>query len=73
MLNEPVIQHTIRLCRQHRGQLPDASTAARAHGLTLVTRNVVDFQVIAGLVVINPYDAAQFTGFSKFSRALSLN
>ena len=40
-------------------KLPAAIIAATALacGLTLLTRNVMDFQVIAGLVVVNPHEA----------------
>lgn len=60
-LGEPVIQQTIRLRQQRRIKLPDAIIAATAltHGLPLITRNVADFQGIAGLTVINPHDLAQ--------------
>ena len=59
-LDEPTIQHTIRLRQQHRVKLPDAIIAATAlaHGLTLITRNVSDFRALAGLVVLNLHDAA---------------
>ncbi|HEX8505361.1 MAG TPA: type II toxin-antitoxin system VapC family toxin [Hymenobacter sp.] len=58
-LDEPTIQQTIRLRQQHRVKLPDAIIAATAlaHGLSLVTRNVSDFQALAGLAVINPHEA----------------
>ena len=49
-LDEPVIQYTIRLRQQHRIKLPDALIAATAlaHGTPLLTRNVSDFQALAG-------------------------
>jgi len=58
-LDEAVIQQTIHLRQQHRIKLPDAIIAATAlaHSLPLLTRNVVDFQALAGLVVINPHEA----------------
>ncbi len=61
LLDEPVIQQTIRLRQQHRIKLPDAIIAATAlaHGLTLVTRNTADFRALAGLLVVNPHEAAQ--------------
>lgn len=57
-LDEPVIQQTISLRQQQRIKLPDAIIAATAlvHELLLVTRNVKDFQAIAGLTVVNPHD-----------------
>ena len=59
-LNEAIIQHTIRLRQQHRVKLPDAIIAATAlaHGLALVTRNDRDFRALAGLVVLDPHEAA---------------
>lgn len=58
-LDEPVTEHTIRLRQQHRVKLPDAIIAATAlaHGLTLITRNVSDFQALTGLAVLNPHEA----------------
>jgi predicted nucleic acid-binding protein len=60
-LDEPVILQTIQLRQQRRIKLPDAIIAATAlvHGLPLVTRNVNDFQAVAGMVVINLHDPAQ--------------
>ena len=60
-LDELVTQRTIRLRQQHRVKLPDAIIAATAlaHGLPLLTRNVSDFQALAGLAFINPHDVAQ--------------
>jgi predicted nucleic acid-binding protein len=59
-LDEPTTQHTIRLRQQHRIKLPDAIIAATvlAHGLPLLTRNVSDFQSLAGLAVLNLHEAA---------------
>ena len=58
-LDEPTIQHTIRLRQQHRIKLPDALIAATAlaHSLPLLTRNTSDFQALSGLVVFNPHEA----------------
>ena len=57
-LDADVVRQTILLRQQHRTKLPDAIVAATAlvHGLVLVSRNITDFQRIAGLVVINPHD-----------------
>jgi hypothetical protein len=62
-LDEPVTRQTIRLRQQHRVKLPDAIIAATAlaHGLTLLTRNVSDFQALASLAVINLHDTAQLS------------
>ena len=59
-LDERTIQQTIRLRQQHRVKLPDAIIAATAlaHGIPLLTRNVSDFQALAGLVVLNLHEAA---------------
>lgn len=58
-LDEAVTQQTILLRQQHRVKLPDAIIAAtvRAHGLAFLTRNVSDFQVLAGVVVLNLHEA----------------
>ncbi len=60
-LDEPVIQQTILLRQRHRIKLPDAVIAATAlvHGLPLLTRNAVDFQKVAGLLVLDPHEPAQ--------------
>lgn len=60
-LAEAVVQYTIRLRQQHRIKLPDAIITATTlgHGLPLLTRNVADFQMISGLVVINLHDHLQ--------------
>ena len=60
-VSDAVIQHATRL-RQSRGmKLGDALIAgtALASGTTLVTRNVNDFDWIAGLPVLNPFPAAK--------------
>ena len=59
-LDEPVTEHTIRLRQQHRVKLPDAIIAATAlaHNLPLLTRNVSDFQTLAGITVFNLHEAA---------------
>ena len=59
-LDESVTQQTIRLRQQHRVKLPDAIIAATAlaHNIRLLTRNVSDFQTLAGLAVLNLHEAA---------------
>ncbi len=57
-LNEPFIERTIAIRGRYKIKLPDAIIAATAleYALTLVTRNVADFNSIEGLVVINPFE-----------------
>ena len=57
-LNEDVVSSTIELRRNYKTKLPDAIIAATAivYGLTLITRNIKDFNKIEGLEVLNPYD-----------------
>ncbi|WP_431215143.1 PIN domain-containing protein [Puia sp. P3] len=49
---------TVSLRKGHKIKLPDAIIAATAivNGLTLLTRNVSDFQAISDLSFINPWD-----------------
>ncbi|MBC8081928.1 MAG: type II toxin-antitoxin system VapC family toxin [Hymenobacter sp.] len=60
-LNEFVVARTIQLRQQYRIKLPDAIIGATVlvHGLTLVTRNVRDFQQLPGIKVLDPYDPTQ--------------
>ena len=60
-LDEPAIQQTISFRQQYRIKLPDAIIAAGAlvHWLPLLTRDVVDFQSINGLVVLNLHNPVQ--------------
>ena len=53
-----VEKQTIDLRKNNKTKLPDAIIAATAlvHGFTLISRNTKDFQPIAGLACINPYD-----------------
>ena len=55
LLDELVTQQTISLRQQHRVKLPDAIIAATAlaHGLSLLTRNMRDFQAVGGLRVMD--------------------
>lgn len=57
-LDEPVILQAIDLRKAYKIKLPDAIIAATAliHDLTLLTRNVGDFNKIEGLQVINPHE-----------------
>jgi len=57
-INEPVVEHTIALCKGSRIKLPDAIIAATAlvHGYGLITRNTSDFKGVAGLTVVNPWE-----------------
>lgn len=52
-----VVQQTISLRTRYSIKLPDAVIAATAltHGLTLMTRNLADFERINGLNVVNPF------------------
>lgn len=53
-----VIAQTVLVRTKYRLKLPDAIIAgtALAHNLTLVTRNRKDFDKIAGLQIINPWE-----------------
>lgn len=57
ILTEHVVDKCIEVRRDYKTKLPDAIIAATAlvHGLSLLTRNAKDFQLIKGLVCINPY------------------
>lgn len=54
-LSESVIEQTILIRKVHRIKLPDAIIAATAlsHNLTLITRNMSDFDKIENLIVRN--------------------
>jgi predicted nucleic acid-binding protein len=51
------VQKTIQLRKVHKINLPDAIIAATAlsYDLTLITRNIKDFQNVAGLVCLDSY------------------
>ena len=55
-LTDAVVEKTIAIRRSKRIKLPDAIIAATCimHSLTLLTRNVADFNGIKGLKVIDP-------------------
>ena len=57
-LSQAVLDQAVTLRRQRKMSLGDALVAGTAlvHGLTLVTRNVEDFQWIQGLLLLNPFD-----------------
>ena len=55
---QAVLDQAVVLRQQRRMSLGDALVAGTAlvHGLTLVTRNIEDFQWIQGLSLLNPFD-----------------
>ncbi|WP_353483915.1 type II toxin-antitoxin system VapC family toxin [Haliscomenobacter sp.] len=57
-LSEAVVRQTISIRKKQKIKLPDAIIGATAlvYGLTLITRNVSDFNSIEGLEVLNPFD-----------------
>ncbi|WP_457741672.1 type II toxin-antitoxin system VapC family toxin [Thermococcus sp.] len=57
-LTDEIADVAIELRRKIRVKLPDAVIAATAlvHNLTLVTRNVKDFEKINGLRIYNPFE-----------------
>jgi predicted nucleic acid-binding protein len=59
-LSQTVLEQAVALRQQRKMSLGDALVAGTAlvHGLTLVTRNVEDFQWIQGLSLLNPFDTA---------------
>jgi predicted nucleic acid-binding protein len=59
-LSQAVLEQAVALRQQRKMSLGDALVAGTAlvHGLTLVTRNVEDFQWIQGLSLLNPFDIA---------------
>lgn len=54
----PIKPKTSDIREQHKIKLPDAIIAATAiiYYLTLITRNTKDFQDIAGLATVNPWE-----------------
>ncbi len=56
-LEEPIIVKTINIRKNYKTKLPDAIIAATAlvNNLTLITRNIKDFEKIEELEVLNPY------------------
>lgn len=57
-LDKDIKTKTVALRKNHKIKLPDAIIAATAivNGLSLLTRNVADFQAISDLSFINPWD-----------------
>jgi predicted nucleic acid-binding protein len=57
-LSQAVLDQAVALRQQRKMSLGDARVAgtALAHGLTLVTRDVEDFQWIQGLSLLNPFE-----------------
>lgn len=57
-ITDPILDRAIGLRQVRPMSLGDALIAATAlvHGRTLVTRNVVDYQWIPGLTLLNPID-----------------
>ena len=57
-LSQAVLDQAVTLRQQRKMSLGDALVAGTAllHGMTLVTRNVEDFQWIQGLSLLNPFD-----------------
>lgn len=57
-LEEPIILKAIDIRKTFKIKLPDAIIAATAvvNNLSLITRNIKDFEKIDGLEVLNPYD-----------------
>jgi predicted nucleic acid-binding protein len=57
-LSQAVLDRAVALRQQRKMSLGDALVAGTAlvHSLTLVTRNVEDFQWIQGLSLLNPFD-----------------
>lgn len=56
-LTAAVADRTITIRKANKIKLPDGIIAATAliHGLTIITRNVVDFTGITGIKVLNPH------------------
>jgi len=57
-LTEAVVRQTIDIRRTYKIKLPDAVIAATAlvHGLTMISRNLSDFERINGLTCVNAHD-----------------
>lgn len=57
-LVEPVIKTTINIRKSYRVKLPDAIIAATAlaYDLTIISRNISDYEKIEGLKLIDSYE-----------------
>lgn len=57
-LDEAVKLKTIEIRRTHKIKLPDAIIGATAleYNLTIITRNISDFDDVIGLNVVNPFE-----------------
>ena len=60
-ISEAILDQAVALRQQRKMTLGDAIIAATAlvHGLTLVTRNIKDFQWISNLALLNPLEEDQ--------------
>lgn len=56
-LSNNIVDACIEIRKKHKIKLPDAIIAATAlvYGLTIISRNVLDFKSIKGIIVVNPY------------------
>ena len=57
-LTEAIASKTIELRKKYKTKLPDAIIAATAivNQLSIITRDIKDFEKIEGLEVLNPYN-----------------
>ncbi len=57
-ISEAILDQAVTLRQQRRMTFGDAIIAGTAlvHGLTLVTRNIKDFQWISGVALLNPFE-----------------
>ncbi|TVQ93738.1 MAG: type II toxin-antitoxin system VapC family toxin [Bacteroidetes bacterium] len=57
-LDDDIVNNTIQIRKQYKTKLPDAIIAATAlvNKLTIISRNIKDFDKIEGLEVLNPYN-----------------
>jgi predicted nucleic acid-binding protein len=55
-LSEVIVNQTIQIKKKHKIKIPDANIAATAlvENLTILTRNIEDFESISGLKYKNP-------------------
>jgi len=57
-LTDPIADETILIRKKYKTKLPDAIIAATGivYDLTLITRNIKDFNEIKGLKLVDPYN-----------------